>query len=275
MKSGPSPVAPVPTPITSGAAPSAPAAPSQGGTGKRVLPAPGAATSSSWQSVTRVLPIEHVFPNAAGVERTAAAHVAAARASAIATAPVATAAVKAETEAAPLDLDPVWPPLTLGARLRARLRGADAAPHAPGLGTRAKGLSGKLGRERVMLYGGMLALVTALLLVRVVRGAGTEASEAPAVDAPAAQGAESPPAAPRSTAVTAGSTATATAAPLAAVATGSAPRGLDRAAADALARGDYPAAQRIYAELAKSVPEPSAYSEAARILNHAAPPPTQ
>lgn len=253
------------------------AAPTQSGAGKRVLPAPaGVATPSSWQAVTRVLPIEHVFPNAAGAERTAAAHVAAARASAIATAPITTAAVKTETESAPIDLDPLWPPLTLGARLRARLRGAAAAPHAHGLAARrARGLSGKLGRERLMLYGGMLALVTALLLVRVVRGAGAEAGEPPAVDAPAAQRAESLPVAPRSATAAAGSAATATAAPRAAGAIRTAPQGLERAAADALARGDYAAAERIYAELAKSVPEPSAYSEAARILSQAAQPATQ
>ena len=47
-------------------------------------------------------------------------------------------------------------------------------------------------------------------------------------------------------------------------------QGLERAATDALARGDIALAQRIYAELAQSSPQHPAFREAARILAHSA-----
>ncbi len=218
-------------------------------------------TPSSWQAVTRVLPIEQVFPQAPAASASAA--VRAAASSGDATPAMATDAASSESESTPLDLPASWPELTLGGRLRAKLAALGAPGHGAGLAARVRAIGAKVGRERLILYGCMLGVVAALLLLRVVRGTVAEPGEQADLAPPTGQAAttETPTARTAKDVVASAAPSTNSAPP------GNVSQGVERAAADALARGDYAAAHRIYTELAKTTPEPSPYSEAARILS--------
>jgi len=217
-------------------------------------------TPSSWQAVTRVLPIEQVFPQPPAAIASAA--VQAAASSAGASPATATDAASSESESTPLDVPASWPELTLGGRLRAKLAALGAPAHGSGLAARVRAIGAKVGRERLILYGCMLGVVAALLLLHVARGAVAEAGEQPQLARPTGPAATEPPI-PRTAKDAVASTAPTTSSAPA----GTVSQGVERAAADALARGDYAAAHRIYTELAKTTPEPSPYSEAARILS--------
>jgi hypothetical protein len=246
---------------------------------------------SSWQAVTRVVPIERVFAKAAPNAPASAGKPGAAVPPAAAltggsagpaAAPPAPGRPTSRSVYGVADED-AFPPFTPVGRLRARVAivaralrgtraGAVAAAAAKTTAERApvsaalvspKRASARVGRERLIMYGGVLALIAALAAVRAVRAANKAGATLPA-HATTAEAAK-PAISPR-TAATAQATTTA----LAATPAPAAPVGnLPRAATDALARGDYAAAQRIYAELARSVPSPSPYSEAARILAQA------
>jgi hypothetical protein len=115
----------------------------------------------------------------------------------------------------------------------------------------------KHGKERVLLYGVPVVLVPLLLVVKLVRSSAEDVEEPVQPPAAVAVVEEAPePVAPGSPAQVNVAAPPATA--------------LERAAVDALARGDYASAQRHYEELARSVPGTSVYSEAARILAAAA-----
>jgi hypothetical protein len=133
--------------------------------------------------------------------------------------------------------------------------------------TKLRGLLAGKGRERVLLYGGLALFVVVALGFRAFRESARDPSSTTRAQAAATTSA---PTARRDTSDTGKALPAAVALPTAAAL--SAPEGLERAATDALARGDYVLAQRIYTELAKRVPAPSPYSEAARILARAAEP---
>jgi hypothetical protein len=123
-----------------------------------------------------------------------------------------------------------------------------------------RGLQGERGK-RVLLYG-VLALVCAMgLTVRLVRArraldsvaesasettTAVQVAQAPEVDESANPQVPEPPREPGPALA--------------------APHGLERAAVDALARGDNALAQRIYLELARAPAAPATFHEAARIL---------
>jgi hypothetical protein len=226
-----------------------------------------ASLPSSWQAVTRILPIEQLFPNPAGNgEQSRPSGAVASVATATAVPSAARLPNDSTTARESVDTAIVFSPLTPGAKLRAWAAGIAASLPANALLTRATRLTDRFGRERLFLYGGLLCLVLALLFVRVVRSTSAEQSEDAPVETPRTE-AENPPPIDRRVATGNGDRAPAAALPSANAAP-TAATGLERAAADALARGDYAGAQRIYTELAKSTPEPSVYSEAARILSH-------
>jgi hypothetical protein len=114
-------------------------------------------------------------------------------------------------------------------------------------------------RERVFLYGALLAACGVALGLRVLHQPSDGPSLRESVPTQVA-----PQVAPASLEEPLSESKVAEPAPPATKAV--AKQGLERAAADALARGDFALAQRIYGELAASSPQNPAFREAARIL---------
>ena len=160
-------------------------------------------------------------------------------------------------------------PVLPARELQSTKTGEDTAPTSPVTGseprarsmllssTLARALSGE-NRSRTLLYGVLVLVCAAGLTVRLVRA--RHATESPAVASATVQSApavasdvsvntqvEEPPQAESGPPIVA-------------------PYGLERAAVDALARGDHALARRIYLELAGSPGAAPTFGEAARIL---------